>query len=161
MGQDKKVIGGLAEIALRVNDLAAMIQFYHDVIGLELMRETEAMAFFKIAEGFKEHTTILALFDRKPKSSLPDSLASPSSSDSSKKPNSYTPPNASATSVDHLAFSIAKEDFDSEFDRLKLLGHELSTAYHEWVQWRSLYLHDPEGNLVELVCFDPDERVES
>ena len=29
------------------------------------------------------------------------------------------------------------------------------TAEHGWVQWRSLYVQDPEGNRVELVCFDP------
>ena len=29
------------------------------------------------------------------------------------------------------------------------------TAVHDWVQWRSLYVKDPEGNEVELVCFDP------
>jgi len=26
------------------------------------------------------------------------------------------------------------------------------------VHWRSLYVVDPEGNVVELVCFDESER---
>lgn len=36
------------------------------------------------------------------------------------------------------------------------LGLEVETTEHPWVQWRSLYFRDPEGNLVELVCFDPE-----
>jgi catechol-2,3-dioxygenase len=31
-------------------------------------------------------------------------------------------------------------------------------AEHPWVRWRSLYVHDPEGNLVELVCYDESVR---
>jgi catechol-2,3-dioxygenase len=30
------------------------------------------------------------------------------------------------------------------------------TATHEWVHWRSLYVEDPDGNQVELVCYDPE-----
>src|SRR5208282_6939590 len=30
----------------------------------------------------------------------------------------------------------------------------LRSKKHEWVNWRSLYFHDPEGNQVELVCYD-------
>ena len=31
----------------------------------------------------------------------------------------------------------------------------VTTADHEWTQWRSLYVNDPEGNVVEWVCYDP------
>jgi RNA polymerase sigma-70 factor, ECF subfamily len=34
------------------------------------------------------------------------------------------------------------------------LGLEVETAEHPWVHWRSLYVTDPEGNQVELVCYD-------
>jgi hypothetical protein len=57
--------------------------------------------------------------------------------------------------VDHIAFTIALEDYDSERQRLEGLGLETTTAIHGWVQWRSVYVHDPEGYHVELVCFDP------
>jgi hypothetical protein len=33
----------------------------------------------------------------------------------------------------------------------------VTTATHDWVQWRSLYVEDPDGNDVELVCYDPKE----
>ena len=129
-------INALGEIALRVDDLDAMQAFYQDVIGLELMRRFPDAAFFKIAEGYGGHTQILALFDRSNESG-------------------YTGLSAAKTTVDHLAFAIAREDFESERARLEALGCKLEFANHDWVHWRSLYVRDPEGNNVELVCYDP------
>ena len=40
---------------------------------------------------------------------------------------------------------------------LEDLGCEVRTAYHKWVKWRSLYVTDPEGNNVEMVCYDGEE----
>ena len=34
------------------------------------------------------------------------------------------------------------------------LGLQVETAEDTWVRWRSLYVTDPEGNQVELVCYD-------
>lgn len=58
------------------------------------------------------------------------------------------------TTVDHIAFTIALGDYDSERKRLASLGLEVEVADHAWVKWRSLYFVDPEGNQVELVCYD-------
>jgi len=129
-------IKALGEIALRVNDLDAMQAFYQDVIGLDLMRRFPDAAFFKIADGYGGHTQILALFDRSSQSD-------------------YTGLSAAQTTVDHLAFTIAREDFESERARLEALGCKLTFADHDWVHWRSLYVDDPEGNNVEFVCYDP------
>ncbi|MEM7332056.1 MAG: VOC family protein, partial [Chloroflexota bacterium] len=54
-----------------------------------------------------------------------------------------------------IAFTIDLADFDAEVAHLEALGQAVRTSTHAWVQWRSLYLNDPEGNLVEFVCFDP------
>jgi catechol 2,3-dioxygenase-like lactoylglutathione lyase family enzyme len=129
-------IKALGEIALRVNDLDAIQAFYQNVIGLELMRRFPDAAFFKIAEGYGGHTQILALFDRSNESG-------------------YTGLSAAKTTVDHLAFTIAREDFEPERARLEALGCKLTFANHDWVHWRSLYVRDPEGNNVEFVCYDP------
>jgi catechol-2,3-dioxygenase len=129
-------IKALGEIALRVNDLDAMQAFYQDVIGLELMRRFPDAAFFKIADGYGGHTQILALFDRSSQSD-------------------YTGLSAAQTTVDHIAFTIAREDFESERGRLEALGCKLTFADHDWVHWRSLYVRDPEGNNVEFVYYDP------
>ncbi len=133
---DQRPIKGLGEIAFRVDDLDRMQEFYERVVGLELMRRFPTSAFFRIAEGVAGHTQILALFDR---SATPD----------------YQGIDPARTTVDHIAFGIALEDFQPELERLQGLGVRVQTNTHAWTQWRSLYVWDPEGNCVELVCFDP------
>jgi len=131
-----RAIRGLGEIALRVADLDRMQAFYEGVIGLELLRRFPQSAFFRIADGVAGHTQILALFDR---------TAEPG----------YRGLSSTHTTVDHIAFAIALEDFAAERARLEAAGLRVDTAEHAWVHWRSLYVSDPEGNRVELVCFDP------
>ncbi|RLT38835.1 MAG: VOC family protein [Chloroflexi bacterium] len=136
MNQSTTPIRGLGEIALRVDDLDGMQRFYADVIGLELMKRFPTSAFFRIAEGFAGHTQILALFDRR---------TAPG----------YSGLDPARTTVDHIAFAIALTDFAPEQARLEGLGLKVHTTEHAWTQWRSLYVADPEGNTVELVCYDP------
>ena len=124
-------VRALGEVALRVNHLDRMQTFYSDVIGLELMRRFEHAAFFRIADGYAGHTAVLALFDRN------------------------VPVERARSTVDHLALTIALTDYEPEKRRLEALGLAVTTATHDWVHWRSLYVDDPEGNTVELVCYDP------
>jgi catechol 2,3-dioxygenase len=131
----RKAVRGLGEIALRVNDLDAMQKFYEEIIGLTLMTRIPNCAFFKIAEGYNGHTQVLALFDR------------------SESPG-YRAPDAQTSTIDHIAFEIPLADFDAELKRLRALGFQVETSEHAWVHWRSLYVNDPEGNQVEMVCYD-------
>lgn len=124
-------IKALGEVALRVNDLPEMKRFYQDVLGLEVLGESPAGALLKIAEGYGGHTQVLGLFDR--------SVAV----------------GPERTTVDHIAFAITLSDYASEKKRLEGLGLAIEVKEHEWVKWRSLYFYDPEGNEIELVCFDP------
>jgi len=128
-------VRGLGEIALRVNNLDAMQRFYDEVIGLPLLTRVPNCAFFKIADGYGGHTQVLALFDR---------AQSPG----------YRGTDAATSTIDHIAFEIALTDFADERKRLEALGLQVETAEHAWVRWRSLYVTDPEGNQVELVCYD-------
>ena len=128
-------VRGLGEIALRVNDLAAMQHFYEQIIGLPLMTRFPNSAFFKIADGYGGHTQALALFDR------------------SENPG-FRRTDAATSTIDHIALEIPLADFADELKRLEGLGLQVETAEHAWVHWRSLYVSDPEGNQVELVCFD-------
>ena len=128
-------VRGLGEIALRVNDLDAMQKFYEEVVGLPLMTRVPNCAFLKIADGYGGHTQVLALFDRS-------------------NSHGYRAPDAETSTIDHIAFEIPLSDFEKELKRLRALGLEVETAEHAWVRWRSLYVTDPEGNQVELVCYD-------
>jgi len=133
--EKRTAVRGLGEIALRVNDLDAMQKFYEEVVGLPLMTRFPNTAFFKIADGYGGHTQVLALFDR---------TGSPG----------YRGSDAATSTIDHIAFEVALADFANEKERLEALGLHVETAEHAWVLWRSLYVSDPEGNQVELVCYD-------
>ena len=58
------------------------------------------------------------------------------------------------TTFDHIAFTIGLSDYDPERKRLEGLGLRVEVKEHPWTKWRSLYFHDPEGNELELVCYD-------
>jgi hypothetical protein len=62
------------------------------------------------------------------------------------------------TSLHHFALEIGKEDYEDELRRLEGLGVEVTTFEHRWCRWRSIYVKDPESNVVELVCFDESVR---
>ncbi len=134
-------IKALGEVALRVHDLDRMQSFYEDVVGLELMERFPKAAFFRTAAGIGGHTQVFVLFDR--------GDASPAGADSR------------ATALDHVAFTVLLEDFEGEKTRIEQLGIPMETMEHGWVQWRSFYINDPEGNQVEWVCYDPGVRPES
>jgi catechol 2,3-dioxygenase-like lactoylglutathione lyase family enzyme len=123
-------VKALGEVALRVNNLERMKRFYQEVLGFEVLGEFPAAALLKIAAGYAGHTQVLGLFDRSV------------SVDQEK------------TTIDHIAFTIGLPDYDSERNRLEALGLQVEIKEHTWVKWRSLNFHDPEGNLVELVCYD-------
>lgn len=129
-------IGGVGEIALRVDHLGEMQAFYEEVVGLELMCRFDEVAFFDIAPGLGGHTQILALFDR---SDEEDHLS----------------PESTRSTLDHFAFEIPLSSYHDEWERLTTNDIDVRKIVHEWVQWRSLHFHDPEGNEVELVAFDP------
>ncbi len=135
MSKDRTAVKGLGEIALRVNDLDTMQEFYEEVIGLELMKRFPKAVFFRVADGVGGHPQVLALFDR------------------SEKPEGVS---QERSTLDHVAFEIDLASYESEKTRLERHGLSVETVVFEWTGWRSLFVSDPEGNTVELVCFDPN-----
>lgn len=129
----------LGEIAIRVRDLEAMRKFYEEVVGLEFMRRFPNIVFFRLAEGYGGHTQVLALFD---------------GTDEPKFSASESP----RTTLHHLALEIDLADYDKEKARLEARGVKLNLQTFGWVHWRSIFFHDPEGNSIELVCYDESVR---
>ena len=95
--------------------------------------------FFKVAEGYGGHTQNLALFDASNLIFLET------------KSQQLSP---DQTTLHHIALNISLEDFESEKMRLEGLGLKVNAIVHEWLHVRSLYFPDPEGNLLEFVCYD-------
>jgi len=147
MNRRPTVVKALGEIALRVNDLDRMQEFYEEVIGLEVFKRFPKAVFFRIADGYKGHPQALVLFDRREEPTGPQIHKS-------------TPQGVSQelSTLDHLAFEIDLEEYEDEHNRLEQLGLTVETTSFEWVGWRSLYISDPEGNTIEFVCYDPSVK---
>jgi len=143
MNNSDRRIRGLGEVSIRVKNLDAMEKFYEEVLVLEVLRRDESFVFFKIAEGYGGHSQNLALFDATNRTFL-ETKSLQLSSDQ--------------TTLHHIAFNISLEDFESEKRRLERLSLQVRAIEHEWLHVRSLYFSDPEGNLLEFVCYDESVR---
>ena len=139
MNQSARIIKGLGEVSIRVNDLNSMHKFFEEVLGLEVLRREESYVFFKIAEGYGGHTQNLALFEASERTFI-ESKSSQLNHDQ--------------TTLHHIALNISLEDFVSEKERLEGLGINVRAVDHPWLHVRSLYFSDPEGNLLEFVSYD-------
>jgi catechol-2,3-dioxygenase len=133
----------IAEVGLRVKDLARMVTFYEEVLGLEIVRTYPTYVFLKAGElnsplGRGGHPQLLVLFDRE------------------------VPLNIGLTTLDHLAFEIPLDQYDTERMRLQAMNLELVervwSGEHAWLRARSLFFDDPEGNTLELIAHDPGGR---
>ena len=130
----------IAEVGLRVKDLERMQAFYQEVLGLEMVRAYPKHIFLKAGEldsplGRGGHPQLLVLFDREVIVDI------------------------NLTTLDHLAFEIPLELYDTERSCLQALNLELvervwSGGYAR-LRARSLFFDDPEGNTIELIAHDP------
>jgi catechol-2,3-dioxygenase len=134
-------VKGLGEIVLRVNDMEQMKQLYHKTIGFELMNESENYTFFKIADGVGGHTQSLALFAKSNLTAFNEELKA------IKQENAK---------LHHFALEIEKSDYEEVLTLCKKNEISFVTETFEWVKWRSIFIKDPESNIVEFVCHDPE-----
>ena len=141
MSEYTRPIKALGEVILRVRNLDTMQEFYEKAVGLELLeRDENTMVFFRIAPDYEGHTQSLALFDQ--------------SGEADHRSRRYTGVDPEKSTLHHIAFTISLSDYETEKERLQNLGLEVETVEHAWQHYRSLYITDPEGNVVELVCYD-------
>jgi catechol-2,3-dioxygenase len=124
----------LGEIAIRSTDMAAMIKFYENTIGLERLADqnNRAITFFKVAEGYAGHTSVLALFhDQNP------------------------PTTGTRSSLHHIALSLPYDEQDAVMRWYEKNDQPYTVEHFNWIGWRGIFTKDPEGNTVELVAYDP------
>jgi len=140
MSKKNNRIKGVSEVVLRVKDLGHMITFYEETIGFDLDARFEGIAFLNITDEPEGYNQKLGLIDASWKPDH-DSL-------------SYHGLNPAHTTLHHFALFVSLEDFEVEKSRLENLGLKVNTAEHTRSHERSFYIPDPEGNVVEFVCYD-------
>lgn len=124
---------GLDHVVLRVANVARMVSFYCDVLGCTLERERPELGLTQLRAG----------------QSLIDLVAV--DGDIGRKGGAA--PGTEGRNMDHLCLRI--EPFDPGAIMAQLIRHgvvpgEIRTRYGADGFGPSLYIHDPEGNTVEL-----------
>ena len=123
----------LDHLVLRVVDLDRMLRFYCDVLGCSVERRQDAIGLVQLRAG----RSILDLV--------------PVESELGRAGGA--PPGQEGRNLDHFCFRI--EPFDEASIRSQLEAHEVAAGpvelrYGAEGQGPSLYVTDPEGNVVEL-----------
>jgi catechol 2,3-dioxygenase-like lactoylglutathione lyase family enzyme len=125
-------IRGISEIVLWVHDLTASLKFYRDTLGLPVISppEMKAPIFLKAGEGALGVPQMVVLVP------LP----------------ADAPPFSAPRTLHHLALEVSLDDFDHELSRLQALGFSVRGGKHPVIASRTMYINDPDGNEVELIC---------
>lgn len=128
----------LGEIALRTRNLDAMVAFYRDVLGLELLsvRDEGRIVFFRLADGFAGHTAVLALF------------AEPAAEVAAGGAGRVR------SSLHHLALSLTRAEQAAAEAWFERQNCACRVEEFPWIGWRGVFVTDPDGNSVELVAYD-------
>jgi glyoxylase I family protein len=123
----------LDHIVLRVVDLERMVRFYCDVLGCTVERRQEAIGLIQLRAG-------ASLIDLVPVSGRLGAAGG-------------APPRREGRNLDH--FCLRVEPFEADAIRAHLQAHgvdagAVESRYGAEGQGPSIYVSDPEGNVVEL-----------
>jgi catechol 2,3-dioxygenase-like lactoylglutathione lyase family enzyme len=126
-------IRGLDHVVLRVSDVARALRFYCGILGCVEERRSDALGLVQLRAG----ASLIDLVD----------VASPLGRLGGAAPGSE------ARNVDHFALQL--EGFDADAIRAHLAAHgveagDVAQRYGALGMGPSLYVRDPDGNVVEL-----------
>jgi glyoxylase I family protein len=134
-------IAGIDHVVLRANDIAKMLAFYVDVLGCKLEKVQEQFGLYQLRAG---HSLIDLIPVHGPLGKL-----------------GGAPPGKEGRNLDHLCLRIdlpvqqGRAAFDGEALRSYLIAKGaqpgmVESRYGAEGQGPSIYVSDPEGNVVEL-----------
>ena len=129
-----KNIVGISEIVLWTADKDKSLQFYRDLLGLEVISPpTLANVFLKAGDGNAGIPQMIVLV--------------PKNEEVKTKPSGYQ--------LHHMAFELPEEAFDTQHKALVASGYEPRGGIHPVLSSRTMYVDDPDGNEVEFICRAP------
>jgi glyoxylase I family protein len=126
-------IEGLDHVVLRVTDLKAMMAFYTDVLGCPVEKVQEDLGLYQLRAGS-------ALIDLVPV-------------DGPLGRKGGAAPGLEGRNLDHFCLRVGRFDADSIITHLMQHGADpapVASRYGAEGQGPSIYVTDPEGNVVEL-----------
>jgi glyoxylase I family protein len=123
----------LDHVVLRVSDLGAMKRFYCEVLGCTVEREREELGLYQLRAG-------AALIDLVPV-------------DGPLGQKGGAAPGAEGRNMDHFCLTVEPFDADAITTHLRAHGADpapVASRFGANGQGPSIYVPDPEGNIVEL-----------
>jgi catechol 2,3-dioxygenase-like lactoylglutathione lyase family enzyme len=121
----------LAEIVLLVADLDRSVDFYRDLLGLEVISPAGAQAtFLRIGPPAPGVPQQIVLVPRPPGAGAAD---------------------RAARNVHHIGLEVAPEAFEAERARLAASGLPIRGGEHPFLPVQAFYIDDPDGNEIEIV----------
>ena len=125
------MISGIAEIVLWTRDKQKSVAFYKDLLGLEVISPPELPnVFLKAGEGAAGIPQMIVVVP------MPPELA--------QQPR--------VNQLHHLAFELPADSFDAQEQALRAAGYQPRGGTHPVLSSRTIYIDDPDGNEVELIC---------
>ena len=127
-------------VGLFVNDMAAMVRFYRDVLGFEIKEDENAVNVYLIKNG-----TLFMLYERKNFGKMTN--------------RKYEYLNGLNGHFEIALYVDTFEEVDSEYAKAVEKGAQsvLEPTTEPWGQ-RTCYIADPEGNLIEIGSFNKPFR---
>lgn len=129
-----KHIVGIAEMVLWTNDKERSLQFFRDLLGLDVISpSTLANVFLKAGEGNAGIPQMIVLV--------------PKTDEIRARPSGYQ--------LNHMAFELPDDAFDEQRETFIAAGYQPRDGKHPVLASRTMYVDDPDGNEVELICRAP------
>ena len=127
-------------VGLFVNDMAAMVRFYRDVLGFEIKEDENAVNVYLIKNG-----TLFMLYERKNFEKMTN--------------RKYEYLKGLNGHFEIALYVDTFEEVDSEYAKAVEKGAQsvLEPTTEPWGQ-RTCYIADPEGNLIEIGSFNKPFR---
>ena len=128
-------IRGLTEVVISVHNMEKSLNFYRDTLGLLVMSppDSRGAVFLKVSHQPDTVPQQLVLVP------LPEGTDA-------------FPTERVRRPLHHLGIEVAREDFESERERLQALGFDVRLGEHPFLPLKGMYLDDPDGNEVELIA---------
>ena len=139
------MISGLNHIAVSCTDFDKSLQFYTEVIGLDILNNQGEIS------PYEKKDTLLALNQVRTKTAMlgNDSFRIELIQFIEPVDPSDLPPKINRIGFSHIALNV--DDFDTEYARFKALGATFSSEPIEFGPLKVVYAHDPDKNVIELM----------
>jgi catechol-2,3-dioxygenase len=131
-----KHVVGIVEIVLWTADQPRALQFYRDLLGLEVISPAGLPnVFLKVGEGNAGIPQMIVLV--------------PKPEETQARPSGYQ--------LHHLALELPGDRFEAMRDALVAADYAPRGGKHPVLASRTMYVDDPDGNEVEFICRAPAE----